>query len=161
MHRAFLGLGANLGDPAGQIRVALQAMRENPGITFLRASSLYASAPMDAPGQAEYVNAVAMIDTVLIPSDLLRWMLDLESRTGRERSFPNAPRTLDLDLLLYDDVILGVPELKIPHPRMHLRRFVLEPLLEIAPEAKIPGHGAAALMLAGLAEQTVRRIADA
>ena len=139
----------------------LQAMRENPDLKLVVASSLYASSPVDAPGQAEYVNAVAMVDTVHSPRDLLRWMLDLESQNGRERSFQNAPRTLDLDLLLYDEEVLNLPELQIPHPRMHLRRFVLEPLVEIAPGVEIPGHGAAALLLTGLTEQAVRRIAPA
>ncbi len=161
MHRAFLSLGANLGDPVGRIHAVLLTLRDSPDLKLVAASSLYASAPVDAPGQAEYINAVAMIDTVHSPGDLLRWMLDLESQNGRERLFQNAPRTLDLDLLLYDTISIEYPELQIPHPRMHLRRFVLQPLVEIAPEVEIPGHGPAVLLLTGLAEQAVRRIAPA
>ena len=154
-----MGLGANLGEPAEQIRAALEAIGRVPGWTVLRASSLFCGAPLDAPGQADYVNAVVMIETALAPLPLLRALLDLESRFGRMRSYPNAPRTLDLDLLLYGDQTLNLPDLRVPHPRMHRRRFVLEPLVEIAPGAMIPGHGSAASLLAGLASQNLYRLA--
>ncbi len=157
--RAYVGLGANLGDPAGQIRAVLEALRREPDMVLLRCSSLYGSAPVDAPGQPDFVNAVAMIETALAPRPLLRSLLELESRFGRVRSFPNAPRTLDLDLLLYGEATLDLPDLRVPHPRMHLRRFVLEPLLEIAPLATIPGYGGAAQLLAGLVGQNLQRLA--
>jgi 2-amino-4-hydroxy-6-hydroxymethyldihydropteridine diphosphokinase len=159
--RAYVGLGANLGDPAGQIRAALETIGRSPEWTVLRTSSLFCGAPVDAPGQADYVNAVVMIETALAPLSLLRALLDLESLFGRERSVQNAARTLDLDLLLYGDQILDLPGLRVPHPRMHRRRFVLEPLVEIAPGAKIPGHGSAASLLAGLASQDLYRLAAA
>ena len=158
MHRAFIGLGANLGQPVTQIRDAFKGLREHPGITMLRESYLYSSSPVDAPGQPDFVNAVAMIDSTLEPLALLRVLHELEAQSGRVRSFQNAPRTLDLDLLLYDDQVLDLPDLRIPHPRMHLRRFVLDPLVEIAPEADIPGHGNAARLLEGLADQAVKRL---
>jgi 2-amino-4-hydroxy-6-hydroxymethyldihydropteridine diphosphokinase len=158
LHRAFIGLGANLGDPAQQIRSALDALRASPDISNVRASSLYRSAPVDGPGQSEYVNAVAMMDTVLEPVALLRRLLDIEIRFGRQRSVQNAPRTLDLDLLLYDQETIDIPDLRIPHPRMHQRRFVLEPLVEIAPALEIPGHGSAARLLAGVSDQAVQRL---
>lgn len=158
MHRAFIGLGANLGDPAAQIRAVLQALRETPGVELRRQSSLYGTAPVDAPGQPDYVNAVAMIGTTLAAHDLLRELQQLELRFGRVRSVRNAARALDLDLLLYDEETLDLPDLRIPHPRMHQRRFVLEPLAEIAPDLSIPGRGAAAQLLAGLPDQAVRRL---
>lgn len=158
MHRAFLGLGANLGDPAGQINGALNWLRETPAISSVHGSSLYASAPIDAPGQADYVNAVAMVETALAPHPLLQILQALELHFGRKRSFQNAPRTLDLDLLLYDQISLAMPDLKIPHPRMHHRRFVLEPLIEIAPDVNIPGHGSAAQLLARLSDQAIHRL---
>ncbi|OGA04733.1 MAG: 2-amino-4-hydroxy-6-hydroxymethyldihydropteridine diphosphokinase [Betaproteobacteria bacterium RIFCSPLOWO2_02_FULL_62_17] len=158
-HKAYVGLGANLGDPAGQIRAALVGLGGVPGVRVLRSSSLYVSAPLDAPGQPNFINAVVMIETALAPHPLLRLLLDLEARLGRVRSFPNAPRALDLDLLLYGDETLDLPELQVPHPRMHLRRFVLEPLVEISPDATIPGHGSAMRLLAGLASQNVKTLA--
>ncbi len=156
---AYLGLGANLGDPAGQIRAVLEEMRRAPDMTLLRCSSLYGSAPLDAPGQPDFVNAVALIETALAPLPLLRSLLKLEARFGRVRSFQNAPRTLDLDLLLYGEARLDLPELRLPHPRMHLRRFVLEPLVEIEPLAIIPGQGSAAQLLSDLGGQKVTRLA--
>lgn len=158
-HIAYVGLGANLGNPAGQIRAALEDLGRVPGVRVLRNSSLYVSAPVDAPGQPDFVNAVVMIETALAPHLLLRLLHDLEARLGRVRSFPNAPRTLDLDLLLYGEETLALPELRVPHPRMHLRRFVLEPLVEISPDATIPGHGSAMRLLAGLASQNVKTLA--
>ena len=157
-HLAYLGLGANLGDPEAQLRAVMGALRAIPNTTLLRSSSLYASAPVDAPGQADYVNAVALLETSLAPLDLLGLLRELETDHGRVRSVRNAPRTLDLDLLLYDEDTLSLPELTIPHPRMHLRRFVLEPLLEIAPGICIPGHGPATLLLAATGNQAVRRL---
>lgn len=157
--RAYVGLGANLGDPAGQIRAVLDAMRHAPEMGLVKSSSLYRSAPVDAPGQPDFINAVALVETTLAPLSLLRALLDFESRFGRLRSFQNAPRTLDLDLLLYGEAVLDLAELQVPHPRMHLRRFVLAPLVEIAPLVVIPGQGGAAQLLSGLLGQDVQQVA--
>jgi 2-amino-4-hydroxy-6-hydroxymethyldihydropteridine diphosphokinase len=159
-HEAYVGLGANLGEPAAQLKQAIDALKETPGIELLQCSSLYGSAPVDAPGQPDYVNAVARIETTLPPQALLDTLLGLEARFGRARSTLNAARTLDLDLLLYDEQTIEQPSLRVPHPRMHLRRFVLEPLVELAPRLQIPGRGIAAQLLEGLSGQAVYRLAE-
>lgn len=129
---AYVGLGANLGDAPAAVTQALRDLGRLPQTQLARASSLYRSAPVDAAGP-DYVNAVAELHTALSPHELLAELQRLEQAAGRERPWRNAPRTLDLDLLLYDDVRLDSPELTIPHPRMHERAFVLVPLAEIAP----------------------------
>src|SRR4051812_14735300 len=153
--KAYIGLGANIGDPAKQIRGALQALGEIPGTRVARASSLWRSAPVGYAAQPDFVNAVAEIETVQAPRTLLGDLLAIEKRFGRERSFANAPRTLDLDLLLYGEATLFEEGLTVPHPRMHERAFVLAPLVEIAPEVGIPGKGSAARLLAALGDQKV------
>ena len=130
---AWVGLGANLGDAAAALRQALQALAHTPGICLLRTSSLYRSAPVDAHGP-DYLNAVAEIATTLSPHDLLAALQALEHAAGRERPYRNAPRTLDLDLLLYGDECVTTPDLTVPHPRMFERAFVLRPLAELAPQ---------------------------
>jgi 2-amino-4-hydroxy-6-hydroxymethyldihydropteridine diphosphokinase len=154
---AYIAIGANLGDPQAQVRDAIEALALLPGTRLITASSVYRTAPVGADGQPDYFNAVACIDTQLAPRVLLEALLDLESRKGRFRSFQNAPRTLDLDLLIYGNQIIDEPGLIVPHPRMHLRRFVLDPLLEIAPDAVIPGRGAARGFLAAIADQAIQR----
>jgi 2-amino-4-hydroxy-6-hydroxymethyldihydropteridine diphosphokinase len=129
-----------------------------PGARLLRASPLYRTAPIDSSGD-DYVNAVAALETTLSPHALLAALLDIEQAHGRERPYRNAPRTLDLDLLLYgSEVVQDFPTLILPHPRMHERAFVLVPLAEIAPDAVIPGHGTAAALCAGVADQAIERI---
>ena len=119
----------------------------------MRVSSLYRTeAIADAP-QPDYVNAVAEVASALPPAALLSGLLEIESRHGRTRGAPNAPRTLDLDLLLYGSEVLDQPGLKLPHPRMHERAFVLVPLVEIAPEAQIPGRGPAQSALGNIRNQ--------
>ena len=140
-HQAFIALGSNLQDPAGQVSCALREIGELPDTTLLKASSLYRTAPVGYDNQPDFINAVAEVSTRLAPTDLLHALLALESSHGRERPFPNAPRVLDLDLLLYDDLVMQTPELTLPHPRMHQRGFVLLPLAEIAPTLEIPGIG--------------------
>ena len=152
---ATIGLGANLNDPAAQVEYALAELGRLPGTRLLVRSSLYASAPVGYVDQPDFINAVAQVETALAPRTLLAALLDIEHRHGRERSFRNAPRTLDLDLLLYGDAHFHEDGLTLPHPRMHERGFVLLPLLEIAPDAVIPGHGRAADWLAGCADQNV------
>jgi len=152
---ATVGLGANLNDPAAQVEYALAELDRLPGTRLLARSSLYASAPVGYVDQPDFVNAVAQIETTLAPRALLVALLDIEHRHGRERSFRNAPRTLDLDLLLYGTAHFHEEGLTLPHPRMTDRGFVLLPLLEIAPDTVIPGHGRAADWLARCSDQHV------
>lgn len=156
---ATIGLGANLDDPAAQVEYALAELDRLPDTRLVARSSLYASAPVGYVDQPDFINAVAQIETALAPRALLTALLDIEHRHGRERSFRNAPRTLDLDLLLHGDSVLETPQLVLPHPRMHERAFVLAPLAEIAPRAVIPGRGRTDALLAAVAGQAVERIA--
>jgi 2-amino-4-hydroxy-6-hydroxymethyldihydropteridine diphosphokinase len=130
---AYIGLGANLGDSRAMVLQALNALADLDGLALTRQSSLYGSAPLDAGGD-DYVNAVAQVQTRLKPHALLAHLHTIEDAAGRRRPFRNAPRTLDLDILLYDGLELNDPDLVIPHPRMWLRAFVLRPLAEIAPQ---------------------------
>jgi len=155
---AFVGLGANLGDPVAQVTRAMAALAEIDDTRVVRASSRYRTSPIGHSDQPDYVNAVALLDTGLAPRALLDALLGIEQAAGRERSFRNAPRLLDLDLLLYGDQVIDAPGLVVPHPRMHERAFVLVPLAEIAPDAVIPGHGRAADLLRGLQNQSVREL---
>lgn len=157
---AFIGLGANLGEPEAQVRTAIAALGKLPKTRLVRASSLYRSAPVGYANQPDFVNAVAEIETELGPAALLEELLKIEVRLGRARTFPNAPRTLDLDLLLYGAQIVAEPGLTVPHPRMHERAFVLAPLAEIAPEAVVPGKGTAATLLAACKGQDVAKVPD-
>jgi len=129
---AYVGLGANLGEPQSSLRQALEAIANTPGIRASRVSRLYRSAPVDAGGP-DYLNAVAQLHTTLAPMALLRRLQTIEQAHARQRPYRNAPRTLDLDLLWYDGQTIDLPELQIPHPRMHARAFVLRPLQELAP----------------------------
>lgn len=133
----YIGLGANLGDAATTVRTALQSLAALPGCNLVAQSSLYRTAPVDSSGP-DYVNAVARLDTTLTAPALLRTLQQLELAAGRERPYRNAPRTLDLDVLLYGSARIDSPALTVPHPRMHQRAFVLVPLAEIAPERVEP-----------------------
>ncbi len=157
-HNVFIGLGSNLSDPQAQVSQALQELDALPQVRVVRCSSLYCSAPVGYLDQPDFVNAVAQLQTSLSPRALLDALLALELRCGRTREFINAPRTLDLDVLLYDDVRLHEHGLTIPHPQMHLRAFVLQPLLEIAPECVIPGVGAAADAARACEDQRLEKI---
>lgn len=132
--RAYIGLGANLGDAVTAVRDAALALGRLRGTRLVQRSSLYRSAPIDADGP-DYINAVAAIDTRLTAPELLAALQRIEKRAGRERPYRNAPRTLDMDLLLYGSARIGSPALVVPHPRMVARAFVLVPLAEIAPNA--------------------------
>lgn len=136
MVRAYIGLGSNLGDRLGYLRGAVRGLAEIGKI--VAASSLYETTPVGYLDQPWFLNAVVALETGASPEELHRHLLRLEEAAGRERPFPNAPRTLDLDLLLYDDLVLNRPELAIPHPRLHERAFVLVPLFEIAPNLRHP-----------------------
>jgi 2-amino-4-hydroxy-6-hydroxymethyldihydropteridine diphosphokinase len=163
-HIAFIGLGSNLENPVGQLQRAFVDIEGLPDTRLVTRSSLYRSAPIGLPDQSDlssqpdFVNAVAKISTGLTPQDLLKELLQIEHQHGRERTFRNAPRTLDLDVLLYDDVRLHEHGLTIPHPQMHRRAFVLQPLLEIAPDVCIPGVGQATLALTKCRDQILDRI---
>ena len=156
---AFIGLGANLDDPRDQVERAFGELARLPQSTLVARSSLWHSAPVGYANQPAFVNAVARLETGLSADALLDELKKVESAHGRARSFANAPRTLDLDLLLYGEEVRASPRLTLPHPRMHERAFVLNPLLEIAPEAVIPGHGSARANLQAVADQACERIA--
>ncbi len=154
---AYIGLGANLGDPEQAVRDAIALLAGLPETTLHAASSLYTSAPVDAGGD-DYVNAVARIDTRLDAHALLQELQHIEQHFGRERPFRNAPRTLDLDLLLYGQHTIHDSQLTVPHPRMRDRAFVLLPLLELAPDIALPGIGDARALLASVKDQPIRKM---
>ena len=155
---AYVGLGANMGEPRRQLEQALRELDEVRLTRVMSRSSLYRSAPLGYADQPDFVNAVAQLETRLPAKELLAELQAIEARHGRERSYANAPRTLDLDLLLFGEELVSEPDLTVPHPRMHERAFVLLPLLEIAPDAAIPGRGKASALLQHLGSQTVERI---
>ena len=135
--RVFVGLGANLGDAVATVQAAFDALGLLPQTNCVARSSLYRSAPVDAQG-SDYINAVAQLRTGLSPLALLDALQAIEDRFGRERPYRNAPRTLDLDVLLYGQQRIVSPRLTVPHPRLHERAFVLVPLAEIAPDLALP-----------------------
>lgn len=155
---AYIALGANIGDPVATVRAAVDALAGLPGLRLLQASSLYRTAPVGLQDQPDFINAVARTETDLAPHALLDALLSLEARFGRIRQERNGPRSLDLDLLLYDGLALDTPSLTLPHPRLHLRAFVLVPLAEIAPDLAIPGRGTVAAWLPAVANQAIQRL---
>ena len=157
MTLAYVGLGANI-EPHRHLKLAFEELGQVPETRVVRTSSLYRSAPLGYLEQPDFLNAVAELDTGLNPEALLDHLQEIENRHGRERPFPNAPRTLDLDLLMHGDSVMQTPRLTLPHPRMHERAFVLEPLTEIAPAAVIPGRGPASALRIASADQKVERI---
>jgi 2-amino-4-hydroxy-6-hydroxymethyldihydropteridine diphosphokinase len=154
---AYVGIGANLGDARANVADAIARLGRLPDSTLLAVSSLYRSAPIDAGGD-DYINAVARIGTRLPAEALLTALHGIESAHGRERPYRNAPRTLDLDLLLYGEQTIASPTLQVPHPRMTERAFVLLPLLELAPDLAVPGLGPASRFLPAVAGQAISRI---
>lgn len=159
-HLAFVALGANLAEPVAQVRAAGAALAELPQSRLLQLSSLYRTAPVGIRGQPDFINAVAAVATDLEPQALLDALFAVERRFGRRRDFHQAPRTLDLDLLLYDQLVVDSEQLSVPHPRMHLRAFVIAPLLEIAPLCRIPGRGSAAAWLPALSQQRIEKLEE-
>jgi 2-amino-4-hydroxy-6-hydroxymethyldihydropteridine diphosphokinase len=151
---AWIGIGANLGDARANVADAIDRLARLPSSRLLRHSASYRTAPIDSTGD-DYVNAVACIDTALSAHDLLAALMEIEQAHGRERPYRNAPRTLDLDLLLYGDEVIDTPTLTVPHPRMLERAFVLVPLLEIAPDVAVPGRGLARDHAAAVAGQVI------
>ena len=158
MNTAFIALGANLGDPAATVRAAFAALAELPQSRLVRSSSLYRTTPVGITEQPEFINAAAALETTLAPEALLDALFDIETRFGRQRAERNGPRTLDLDLLLYADLELDLPRLTLPHPRLHLRAFVLQPLAEIAPDLHLPRRGSIAAWLPAVANQGIVRL---
>ena len=155
---AYIALGANLGNPVAQIQDGIEELAMLPDTRLAAFSSFYKSAPAGYADQPEFVNAVARIETALEPHALLAELLKIERRHGRTREFANAPRTLDLDILLYGERAMEEPGLTIPHPRMHERAFVLVPLAEIDPDADVPGRGRARELVRHVDENSVTQL---
>lgn len=149
--RAYIGLGANLGDARQTIERATEALGQTQGIASIKVAPLYASDPIDATGPT-FVNTVAEVHTTLTPHALLDTLQAIENVHGRERPFRNAPRTLDLDLLWYEGVTLDTPRLTLPHPRMHQRAFVLRPLRDLVKELPLE-QGSLDMLLSACKEQ--------
>lgn len=158
MQHAYIGIGANLGQARQTVLDACSELAALTSCRLLQQSALYGSAPLDSSGD-DYVNAVALLETSLSPLDLLHQLQAIENAHGRLRPYRNAPRTLDLDLLLYGDLQLDSRELQLPHPRMNQRAFVLLPLLEISPDLLLPQFGPAADWLASVSDQRISRLA--
>ncbi|MGB7501980.1 MAG: 2-amino-4-hydroxy-6-hydroxymethyldihydropteridine diphosphokinase [Azonexus sp.] len=158
MNTAYVALGANIGDPTATVLAAFAALANLPESRVTRCSSLYRTAPVGLRNQADFINAVAVLETSLPPESLLDALLDIEARFGRIRRERNGPRTLDLDLLLYNDIELDLPRLTLPHPRLHLRAFVLLPLAEVAPALAIPRRGSLAAWLPAVANQGIAKL---
>lgn len=156
---AYVGMGANLGEPRAQLLAAWGALGLIADTRAIARSSLYRSAPIGYADQPAFLNCVAKLETALPAHALLAHLQQIERNFGRVRSFRNAPRTIDLDLLLYGSETMDTSGLTLPHPRMHERAFVLVPLLELNADAMIPGRGNAAELLRNCAGQPVERAA--
>lgn len=156
---AYIGIGANLGDATAAVRQAIADLSRLRDTHMSGQSSLFRSAPVDADGD-DFINAVLRIETALTAGELLTALQTLEQAAGRERSYVNAPRTLDLDLLLYGQQQIRAEHLQVPHPRMTQRAFVLIPLLQIDPAIVIPGSGAAHTWIPQVAQQQIQRISE-
>lgn len=156
-NHAYIGIGANLGHALQQVTDAIALMDTKGTIRVTTVSSFYRTEPIDSSGD-DYINAVFKIETSLDADDLLTQLFDIEQQFGRERPYYNAPRTLDLDLLMFNDEVRTTPRLTLPHPRMHERAFVLIPLIEIAPGIVIPGRGAATAFVAAVSNQRIQKL---
>jgi 2-amino-4-hydroxy-6-hydroxymethyldihydropteridine diphosphokinase len=155
---AYVALGANLGDPVATVCSAFAALAELPQTTLAAMSPLYRTAPVGITEQPEFINAAARLETELAPEALLDALLAIEQEFGRVRGERNGPRTLDLDILLYGDEVIDTPRLSLPHPRLHLRAFVLCPLADLAPTLPLPGRGTVAAWLPAVANQGAERL---
>ncbi|HEY1610954.1 MAG TPA: 2-amino-4-hydroxy-6-hydroxymethyldihydropteridine diphosphokinase [Paraburkholderia sp.] len=154
---AYLGLGANLGDARQTLKDAVVCLAQQHTITVLAKSSMYRTAPIDAGGD-DYYNCAVKLDTSVSVRQLLALCQRVEDHFGRERPFRNAPRTLDIDILLFGDHEIDEPDLTVPHPRLVGRAFALVPLVEIDPNLAIPGHGLASALLPTVANQRIEKI---
>ena len=153
---AVIALGSNLAEPARQVRAALSAMEAHPQIQIEKTSSLYVTAPVGYDDQPDFVNAVCSVRTSLDGVSLLAVLNRIEADFGRERTFRNAPRTLDLDIIDFDGISSNDPHRTLPHPRAHERSFVMKPLAEILPDFVLGEHGRAADLAAALGEEGIR-----
>lgn len=160
-HFAVIALGSNLAEPARQVRAALSAMEAHPQIQIEKTSSLYVTAPVGYDDQPDFVNAVCSVRTSLDGVSLLTVLNRIEADFGRERTFRNAPRTLDLDIIDFDGISSDDPHLTLPHPRAHERSFVMKPLAEILPDFVLGRHGRAADLAAALGEEGIRLLEEA
>ncbi|AXK40504.1 2-amino-4-hydroxy-6-hydroxymethyldihydropteridine diphosphokinase [Crenobacter cavernae] len=158
MSRAFVAFGSNLEAPEAQVKAAISTLAELPGLALVKASSLYRTAPVGYLDQPDFINAVAEFDSALSADELLDTLHATEEKFGRVRTFRNAPRVLDLDLLWFEGVTQDSERLTLPHPRMHERAFVMVPLAQIAPELAIGAHGDAATLAASLAGQGIEKL---
>jgi len=154
---AVVAIGSNLDDPEAHVRRAFADLAALPDTWVTARSPLYRTAPVGLAEQPEFVNACARLETRLAPRALLEALLAIERAHGRVRTVPNGPRTLDLDIVLYGGASVAEPGLAVPHPRAHERAFVLAPLVDVWPEALIPGRGAARELLAKAGMEGVRR----
>ena len=152
MARAFVGLGSNLGEREVTLRAAVKRLRSLPEVEVKGVSSFRDTEPVDYLDQPRFLNGAVELETALSARVLLGALLELERAFGRDRSTapPHGPRTLDLDLLLYGDATIDEPLLEVPHPRLHERRFVLEPLVELDPDLEVPGQGSVQALLSRL-----------
>jgi len=155
--RAFIGVGANLGDARAAVDAALKALAALPRTNLHASSSIYRTAPIESSGP-DYLNAVVALDTQLSAHEMLIELQHIELTHGRERPYRNAPRTLDLDLLVFGAESIDTPALTVPHPRMHERAFVLVPLAQVAPDLVIPGRGRIADLLTAVADQRIDKL---
>jgi len=163
MKQAFVALGSNLVDPILQVKSAFTALEKIPITHVVKKSSLYKTAPIGYDAEhvdqiPDFINAVVEIETDLTPLELLKALLEIENLAGRERPFPNAPRVLDCDLLLFEDANIESKDLTLPHPRMHERGFVLLPLFEIAPHLSIPNHGKIAELITAKLTKDIKKL---
>lgn len=157
-HTAVIALGSNLANPIEQIQNAIKRLNTLPEIQSMTVSSLYRTAPVGYTEQPDFINAVAIIHTTFSPYQLLHALQDIEQQFGRERSFRNAPRTLDLDIIDFSGEIYNQPELTLPHPRAHERGFVMHPLAEIAPDYPIGHFGNAQQLSQKLGNDGIEKI---
>ena len=155
---AYIAVGSNLANPLNQVTTAFNEIGNMPKSKLIKKSSCYSSSPLGYKDQPDFVNAVVSIETELSPHELLLELQMIESSHKRERSFPNAPRALDLDILLYGDLRIDEPKLTIPHPRMHERTFVIFPLQEINENISVPPFGDIAKIAKGLDPENTKRI---
>jgi len=165
MQKAFIALGSNLQEPQQQVMQAFAEIKRLPKTRLLRTSSLYSTLPLGAGNvhqeqDPEFINAVAEVETDLTARELLRGLLAIEKTHGRQRPYPNAPRVLDLDLLLYSNLAMATEELTLPHPRMHERAFVLLPLAEIAPDLSLARYGKVSTLAQQYSAQGVKKLAQ-
>jgi 2-amino-4-hydroxy-6-hydroxymethyldihydropteridine diphosphokinase len=156
--KAAIALGSNLDGPEARVRRAFAQIAGLPQTMVAARSALYRTAPVGYADQPAFINACALVETRLAARELLEGLLAIERENGRVRDIPDGPRTLDLDLVLYGGAVIDEPGLCVPHPRAHERAFVLAPLVDVWPDATIPGHGTARECLARVQDQAIERI---